>query len=218
MSEETVNAGTAPADTGNAGIVETATAQEGQDPAPVLNVEDGGESADAPLLSLEDTPPGGEGGEVANTAPENYADFTMPEGFTLADTEREEIHGLFKGMNLSQENAQKLVDMYTKRMSQHRDAAIASELEIRKKWRGEIRSAQDYTRKSAMAQAGFKHLITTDAEKDLFSKDSWLIDHPVIFGIMAKVGGLVAEDNFGGGQQHQGGSKSINAQRFPIDI
>ncbi|HET9131900.1 MAG TPA: hypothetical protein VFO86_13180, partial [Terriglobia bacterium] len=45
-------------------------------------------------------------------APEKYADFTLPEGFKFDDKTLEAATAVFKDLNLSQEGAQKLVDLY----------------------------------------------------------------------------------------------------------
>lgn len=54
--------------------------------------------------------------DAAKGAPETYAAFKVPEGFEIDEATNKEIGGLFKKMNLSQENAQELVDLYSKRM------------------------------------------------------------------------------------------------------
>jgi len=50
--------------------------------------------------------------EAAQGAPEKYADFTAPEGFEIKPEVAEEAGKLFKSMNLTQEQAQSLVDFY----------------------------------------------------------------------------------------------------------
>jgi len=52
------------------------------------------------------TPPAGEG------APEAYIPFNVPEGYVLDEEVAKEAGTMFKGMNLSQEQGQKLVDFY----------------------------------------------------------------------------------------------------------
>lgn len=50
--------------------------------------------------------------EKGEGAPEAYAAFTVPEGYTLDEEVGKEASGIFKEMNLSQTQAQKLVDFY----------------------------------------------------------------------------------------------------------
>lgn len=51
----------------------------------------------------------------ASKAPEAYADFTVPEGFTLNKEALEAAVPVFKELGLTQDQAQKLVDIQTKR-------------------------------------------------------------------------------------------------------
>ena len=57
--------------------------------------------------------------QQANNAPENYAPFTLPQEFDTESAEFQETmseaQGLFKELNLTQAQAQKLVDFYSKR-------------------------------------------------------------------------------------------------------
>ncbi len=50
---------------------------------------------------------------AATGAPESYTDYTVPEGFELDKEVKTEADALFKSLNLSQEQAQSLVDFYT---------------------------------------------------------------------------------------------------------
>lgn len=52
--------------------------------------------------------------KAAEGAPETYSDYKLPDGYTLDPALKTETDTLFKGMGLSQENAQKLVDFYVK--------------------------------------------------------------------------------------------------------
>lgn len=56
----------------------------------------------------------GEGEGAANGAPETYADFTMPEGFTLPPEMGSELTAIAKELGLPQDKAQKLIDLGVK--------------------------------------------------------------------------------------------------------
>jgi hypothetical protein len=49
---------------------------------------------------------------AATGAPENYADYTLPEGFELGKETKAEADKIFKSLNLDQAQAQSLVDFY----------------------------------------------------------------------------------------------------------
>jgi hypothetical protein len=51
-------------------------------------------------------------------APEAYSTFNVPEGFTLDEAVSKEASEIFKAMNLSQEQGQKLVDFYVAKTSE----------------------------------------------------------------------------------------------------
>jgi hypothetical protein len=63
------------------------------------------------------SPPSQSGTSLANQltagAPEAYDPFTVPEGFELSEGVQKEAGELFKAMNLTQGDAQKLVDFYS---------------------------------------------------------------------------------------------------------
>lgn len=180
--------------------------------APLLAPESGEPEGDTPLLS----PDAGEETKAEETgAPEQYQDFTLPEGFELAGEEKEGVATMFKGMNLSQGNAQKLVDYFTNKLQDRQTAAQAELVERRKAWRAEVRQRENYAEERAQAQKGLRAVVTDPDEKALFS-DSWLSDHPAFFKVFSKIGRLVGEDAplRGGGSAAPAGD--LNLQRFPV--
>ena len=76
-------------------------------------------------------------------APEKYEDFKVPEGFTLDPRIKGEIEPLFKGMGLSQENAQALVDFYTKQTREATEAPVKAWKEMSDSWRQAAESHPD---------------------------------------------------------------------------
>ena len=72
--------------------------------------------------------------KVEDGAPEAYADFSAPEGLELDAALVEEASPLFKEMNLSQENAQKLVDLYAKQIQASQDSQLESFENLRNEW------------------------------------------------------------------------------------
>ena len=110
-----------------------AETKEGAGPTPGAGAENGaaanaaheGENkgeGDGPLLSPEGGKPEDKGAPAG--APETYTEFNLPEGFELKGEILEETTALFKGLNLSQENAQKLVDYYTERVLAEKTAML----------------------------------------------------------------------------------------------
>ena len=176
--------------------------------APVLNP---GEGATPPEGGA--TPPKQE--ENADIgAPETYGDFKLPDGFSLDDADRERVSTLFKGLNLSQQGGQKLIDAFTERMTAQKEADLRALADRRRSWREEIRKRPDYAADRALAQKGLNAVVTSPEEVELF-KNSWMSDHPALFSIFVKVGRLVGEDSpLSGGQSTAPVDSAV--VRFPV--
>lgn len=126
-------------------------------------------------------------------APETYEEFTLPEGFSLDDEVKEEISGMFKSMNISQAGAQKLIDAYLKRVMSQKEAEISELNSRRMRWRSEVRQKPTYESDKAFAQKGIRAVVNTPEGKALF-QDTWLSDHPAVFGMFVTIGRLLGED------------------------
>lgn len=74
----------------------------------------------------------------AESAPETYTNFTMPEGRTLNKETLGEATTLFRELGLSQESAQKLIDFATKNQISTEDAGKAAYTAMREGWRSEV--------------------------------------------------------------------------------
>ena len=118
----------------------------------------------------------------------------MPEGFTLEGEMKEKVTGLFRELNLSQENAQKLIDYATERDLANREAMLNDLAARRKEWRSTLRARPNFEADLALARKGMKALVQTPEGAELF-KDSWMSDHPAVFDMFVRAGKLVAEDS-----------------------
>ena len=173
----------------------------------------GAEAEDSGIL----TPGAEEGGANENVgAPESYGDFTLPEGFVLDDDGRAKMSGLFKELNLSQKGGQKLVDAFTERVTAMKEAELNALSERRKAWRAEIRQRPTFAADRALALRGLNAVVNTPEERELFT-NSWMSDHPALFGIFVKVGRLLGEDSPlpAGGSAPTGDSA---LSRFPVKL
>lgn len=187
---------------------------EGEDgSAPPPPKEDG----DQPLLSPEGEEEEKEEKNPDVGAPEEYSEFTLPEGFNLDESVKEQMTGLFKGMNLSQEGAQKLVDAYTQRVIAQKEMELTELANRRKQWRQEVRQRPTYEAERALAQRGIREVVNTPEEKELFT-NSWMSDHPVLFGMFVKIGRLLGEDTPPSAGRDAGNSGDSAEARFPIKL
>jgi hypothetical protein len=71
-------------------------------------------------------------------APEAYSDFTVPEGFALDGEVAKEAGTLFKGLDLTQTQAQSLVDFYVKQTKEAFEAPFNAYMDKRQEWRNQI--------------------------------------------------------------------------------
>ena len=187
-------------------------ADGGKEDAPLLSPGGDGKKEgkeDAPLLSPES---GGE--EAAEGAPETYEAFTLPEGFELEGDALTEVTDLFRGMNLSQKNAQRLVDYFTRRVIDDKAAGLEALAARQREWRAAVRQRPAYESERALALRGMRAVVEDEDEKALF-KDSWLSDHPALWKIFVKVGRLVGEDQPPKGSGGSSPQPNINLMRFP---
>lgn len=74
-------------------------------------------------------------------APEKYEDFKLPDGMTLKPEVLTEAQGLFKGMNLSQADAQSLLDFHAKQLADASAAPFKAVTDLKSAWETEVRSA-----------------------------------------------------------------------------
>lgn len=73
----------------------------------------------------------------ASAAPEKYEDYKVPEGFALDPEIKKEADAIFKGMSLSQDQAQSLVDFYVAKTKESAEQPYAAYKEMTDGWRDE---------------------------------------------------------------------------------
>lgn len=99
----------------------------------------------------EEAPPAG--------APEAYTDFKVPDGYTLDKATLAEAAPIFKEMNLSQDQAQKLVDFYTKQQQATVDKPYQDYLALRKTWADQVKA--DYGQQFGEVKATIGRALAT---------------------------------------------------------
>lgn len=76
--------------------------------------------------------------KVPEGAPEKYTDFTLPEGLKLEPKALEDAQALFKGMNLSQDAAQSLVDFHAAQLKAAIDGPFQTVVDLKKTWESDL--------------------------------------------------------------------------------
>jgi hypothetical protein len=73
-------------------------------------------------------------------APEKYSDFKLPEGLKLQPEALAEATTVFKGLNLSQDEAQSLIDFHAKQISAVTDAPFKAVTDLKTNWESSLKS------------------------------------------------------------------------------
>lgn len=144
---------------------------------------------------------GGNADESAETgAPESYADFSLPEGMSMDEAMLTEASGVFKELNLNQEQAQKLIDIQAKSVQANQTGQIESFNQLKQDWLDQAKNDKDI--------GGEKFDTTVADAKKFLSKFgspglSEMLDelgvgnHPEFIRAFAAAGSLMKEDSPG---------------------
>jgi hypothetical protein len=73
-------------------------------------------------------------------APESYTAFNVPEGYELDPTVMQQASEIFKGLNLQQADAQKLVDFYVSKTSESANEPYKLWHETQERWVSEVKN------------------------------------------------------------------------------
>lgn len=178
-------------------------AGEGNDQSPAADENVAANATDAPEVEAEagsDAPAEGdestEASDDANApegAPESYADFEMPEGMDVDTAALETAAPIFRELNLSQEQAQRLVTLQAENvLRQHNDQVEAWEADAREQYGDELKTVL------ADAQSGVKR-FDPEGKFMAYMEQSGLGSHPDVLSFLQRVGKATSEDSFDGG-------------------
>jgi len=151
--------------------------------------------------------------DASTEVPEAY-EFTMPEGVELDTAMVEKFSPVFKDLELSQEKAQKLVDIYAQQVADGETAAAEAHETQREEWRGQIKSEPDYERTLSLAKRAVDRFATDPETKQLLTQ-TWLGDNPAIVKFLAAVGKTTSEDTFPGASAGSGTTKATALDLYP---
>jgi hypothetical protein len=172
---------------------------------------------DAPKTEGEVKPAEGTKEAPAKVVPETYADFAMVEGVKLNETTMKEFHALAKEAGMTQEQAQKFVNMGANMTKAHMDKAGAEIAEVRKQWAEQAKTDKEFggdnlNANLAVAQRGLKAFDTKDGKLNTMLKETGLGDHPEIIRLFHKIGLTVKEDS------HVSATGSSNARSGAAEV
>jgi hypothetical protein len=169
--------------------------QDEADAKPADNSDAGDKPASESDDASDDASDDEEGGQ---DNPDAYADFEMPEGFTLDETLLAAAVPLFQELSLTQEQAQKLVDFHANQIQASSQSQSDAFDEMVQGWQAEAMADSEFggdafeqsasIARSAIAKFGNDELKT-------LLNDHGLGNHPEMIRFMVKVGRLTTEDS-----------------------
>jgi len=167
----------------------------------VVTGEPGGEGEGGDPGGEPGGEPAGEGGAPAGEpnetkapegAPEKYEDFTVPEGVEVDGEQIEKFKELARELNLTQESAQKFVDLQTKMAARHIEAFQAEQAKwvssLQTEWGGEFKANVQKAQR-AMSQFGSPEL------RQLLDSTGFG-NHPAVAKMMVAVGNKLGDPDF----------------------
>lgn len=171
----------------------------------------GGESGDG---GGEGKPDGGTG------APESYETFTVPEGWSLDEAHLEIAAPIFKEMGLSQEMAQKAVDLQVAIVKKQAEDWSATTAE----WASEVKTDKTYGGEHLQGNLQaigelIQRAASPEDAKDIreFFDSTGYGNYPPLFRLLSRIARATGEDSFEGPGQ-RGESPADSEQAFLDDM
>lgn len=164
-------------------------ADGGDDSSAADGADDGDDSGDG----------GDDEGDKPEGAPEEYADFTAPEGVELDAETLEAFKPIAKELNLTQEQAQKLVDAQSAQSQRWAEAVQQHVIDTRTQWRADAQAdetigGEKFGENLALAKAG-RDAFGDDDFKALLD-ETGIGDHPAMIRMLYRVGRANSEHDF----------------------
>ena len=136
------------------------------------------------------------------SAPESYADFSMPEGIELDAAAIESATPLFKELGLTQEQAQTLVDFQAQQVQAGVKGQVDAYDQLMDGWKTASQNdsefgGDDFEKSIGIARTAIDKFGTPELSKLLHEQG--IGNNPEMIRFMWKVGKLTSEDNPGGG-------------------
>lgn len=151
-------------------------------------------------------------------APEKYEDFVIPEGMTANPEALAEFQEFAKARNLSQKDAQEVLDYHSKEVAKLFTAQEEAWTEVKKGWVDTAKSDKEYG--GTNFKENMKHVavalknLGTPELKDALDQTG-LGDHPELVRFFYRVGKLVGEADFRTGNGDSTGQKDAASVLYP---
>ena len=158
---------------------------------------------DADEKATDDASADGENTDSSNDdVPDEYADFTLPEGVTLDSELLAEVGPVFKDLGLTQDQAQKLIDLQSKKAEADVQKQMTDFNQMIDGWKDQSENDKEFGGEKfdesvAVAREAIDKFGTPEL-KTLLSEHG-VGNHPEVIRFMVKVGRLTQEKPIDGG-------------------
>lgn len=172
---------------------------EKPDPAPAAGDPDPAAGDPADPADPADGSDGDDGEEGEEGAPEEYADFAAPDGVELDATALDSFKPIAKELNLTQEQAQRIVDIQAETAQRWAEGVQQHVIDTRLGWRESAQAdpeigGEKFAENLAAAKHGLDTFGTAELKKLL--DETGVGDHPEVVRFFYKVGKANSEHDF----------------------
>lgn len=220
---ETILGGAKTEDSKPEGGVKPAEGSTGQDKPAAEAKPEGDPTGDGKKPEGEgaaDKPKDAEGDKEKKGAPEKY-EFKVPDGVELDETLVNEFTPLAKELNLDNEGAQKLVDLYTKTRAADIQKLYDALAQTHEKWVGAAKADKEIGGANFDANVAIAKKAMNEASlgggKNLVEalNETGAGNHPEIIRFFYRVGKLMADDKFDTGKGQSTSSEDKAKALYP---
>lgn len=202
-------------------VTEEATPETAEDPN-LLAAGEAGKAAQEAASEEEETvseqTEDAKGDDVKEGAPDSYEDFTVPEGMEVDADLMKEFVPIAKENNLTQEQAQKLVDVYNKQQEKSVEAAAQGWQDIQSEWRKSSENDSEFGGSNFQENIGkAKEFLKEFGTDELYEalEVTGVGNHPEFIRAFARAGKALSEARVVTGKTVAPQQKTIAETLFP---
>lgn len=153
--------------------------------------------------------------EQPQGAPEKYGDFKLPEGIQINKDAAEKFSAVAKDLNLSQEQAQKLVDLQAGMVQSAQQESLAQYNQQLSAWKDSTIKAlgAGYQKELGFAAKFLDRFGSPNLRQ--FLNESGIGNHPELALALVKAGKAISEDPFADSSRKAGAEKSVAELMYP---
>lgn len=136
-------------------------------------------------------------------APEEYAEFTLPEGYAMDADLAGDLKAEAKAMNLTQEQAQKLADLGAKQMQKFQAMQVDAMEKASETWVAEAKADKEFGGEKFEENLGFASKAMAEfgtPELRTLLNQSRMGNHPELIRFMIRAGKAISDDKFDAGR------------------